>query len=138
MSKIWTTIRHNYSLIIGCMLALCVLYWAYGCHSTVVSVITPPRMVTREELKIEVDTFLAQAKLKFEDLDRQDKLKSTLFNTAIEFVTEGKINPVAVALSLGNVLGIGAIIDNRRKDVRIKSAKSEIESLSKARTTTEA
>jgi len=131
MTKIWTTIRHNYGFLIGVVLAACVLCWAYGCQSQVASIVSPSRKVTRGELRIEVDAFLATAQLRFADLDRQDAFKAGLFDTAIQFATEGKINPIAVALSLGNILGIGAIIDNRRKDVRIKAAKSEIETLSK-------
>ena len=84
---------------------------------------TPDRMVTRPQLKIEVDTFLAEAKFKFEDLDRQDAFKRLLFEYALVVAEGGSVNPVGVAVSLFGILGIGAIADNRRKDGVIKGLK---------------
>lgn len=133
-AKLWTIIRHNYPFIIGIALAAGTLVWAYGCQSQVASINSPSRLVTRDELRIEVEAYLATAELRFADLDRQDEFKAELFNMAIQFMTEGKINPVAVAMAMGNIIGIGAIVSNARKDTRIKSAKSEIETLSKALT----
>lgn len=124
MDKLWKIIRHNQSLTFSTLLALIVLVWVYGCQSTAVSILNPPSKVSRAELQIEVDAILERAKLRFADLDRQDKIKSTIFNTAITFAEHGTVNPVAVAITLGNILGLGAIIDNRRKDVLIKTLKS--------------
>lgn len=137
MEKIWTTIRYNYSLLISLLMVGCVLFWAYGCQSTVVSIMTPGRSLNRAELQAELDAFIAQAQLRFAELDRQDQVKSELFNAAITYATEGTINPIGVALTLGNILGLGAVIDNRRKDTRIKAAKSEIATLSEALTKAE-
>lgn len=124
-TKIWKIIRHNQSLTISSVIALCVLAWVWGCHSQVTSIVNPTVLVTRGELDIEVDTFIAQAKLKYLDLNRQDSAKSYVFNIALDFMRGGQINPVAIAIVLGNILGIGAIIDNRRKDVKIKTLKGE-------------
>ena len=70
-----------------------------------------------------MDTFLAEAKLKFEDLNRQDALKRQLFEYALVVAEGGSVNPVGVAVSLFGILGIGAIADNRRKDGVIKGLK---------------
>lgn len=126
MISIWKVIRHNQSLAIGIVIALAVALWAYGCQSSVVSIVNPPTKLTRPGLVAEVEAFEVQARLRFAALDMQDKLKSTLFNTAIEFAAGGKINPIAFAVTIGNLIGLSAIIDNRRKDVRIKSLKKEL------------
>ncbi len=123
MTKIWTIIRHNKGLVAGCCIALCVFAWAYGCQSQVTSIVNPTVFVTRGELDIEVDSFIAQARLKYANLDQQDELKSTVFNVALDFMKGGQINPVAIAIVLGNILGLGAIADNLRKDVHIKTLK---------------
>lgn len=123
MTKIWAFIRHNSGIVIGVIIAIAVLIWAYGCQSQVTSILYAPGLVNRGELQIEVDTFIAQAELKFADLDRQDELKSTLFNTAIDFMQGGKINPVAIALVIGNLIGVGAIGDNIRKRTHINTLK---------------
>lgn len=124
MTKIWTIIRHNQGIFVGVAIATIVLIWAYGCQSQVTSIVNPTILVTRGELNIEVDSFIAQAELKYANLDQQDELKSTVFNVAIDFMKGGTINPVAVALVIGNILGLGAVLDNRRKDVVIKTKKS--------------
>lgn len=123
MSKIWSFIRHNSGIVISSILCTVILAWVYGCPSTVVSVHNPPALVTRGELEIEVDHFLKLAEIRFEELDQQDEFKRTFFAWAIEFMSAGKINPLAVALSLGNLLGLGAVIDNVRKRTLINTLK---------------
>lgn len=124
MEKIWKHIRHNQSLVIGLMLVTAAVVWAYGCQSRVVSILSPPARVTRPELQLEVDSLLERAKMRFADLDRQDKFKAAFFNMAIEYSKGGTINPIAFAITAGNILGLSAVIDNRRKDVLIKTLKN--------------
>lgn len=131
MDEFWKIIRHNQSTTFSIVLVLIALGWAYGCQSKVTSLTHPATKVTRQELQIEIDTFIAQAELRFESLDQQDAFKSALFNMAIEYSKGSTINPLAMAITLGNILGVGLLIDNRRKDVRIKTAKNEIDVLTK-------
>lgn len=132
MSKLWQKLRHNQGIVISGILALAVVAWAYGCQPSVRSIQEPDRRLTRDEFQSEVDSFVAQAASKFERLEQQEQLRQTLFNLAIEYAKGGSVNPVAVAITLGNIIGLGAVIDNRRKDVKIKSDKSEIEVLTEA------
>ncbi len=124
MKNIWKFIRHNKGMFIGGAIALAVLIWTYGCQSQVTSIVNPTVLVTRAELKLEVDNYLAIAEIKFANLDRQDSIKKTLFNTAIDFMQGGNVNPAAVALVIGNILGLGAIIDNACKRTHINTLKS--------------
>ena len=123
MKELWKFVRHNQGMCIGVLLAVAVLVWTYGCQSQVRSITNPIVVVNRGELQIEVDNFIAQAELKFADLNRQDQVKSTLFNTAIDFMQGGNINPAAVAIVIGNILGLGAVVDNVRKRVLINTLK---------------
>jgi len=123
MLKIWTFVRHNSGMVIGFLLLPFVLLYAYGCQSTVVSLVSPNRHITRAELIAEVDYFLAQAEARFEDLDRQDLVKGTIFNSLLELAQGGTVNPAGVALMLGNILGLGAIVDNVRKRTHINTLK---------------
>lgn len=125
MKNIWAFIRHNQGMFIGVLLAIAVFTWTYGCESKVRSITNPIVIVNRGELQIEVDNFIAQAELRFADLDRQDQVKSTLFNTAIEFMQGGNVNPAAVAIVIGNILGLGAVIDNVRKRTLINTLKKD-------------
>lgn len=124
MNKIWTIIRHNRGLVIGGCLSIIILMWAYSCESKVRSPLNPNQFVTRGELDVEVESFLARAKLKYADLDRQDEFKRIVFENAIGYAQGKPINPIGVIMSIGSLLGICAVIDNQRKDVHIKTMKS--------------
>lgn len=126
MKSIWRILRHNQSLVIGLILCTVVVAWAFGCESTVRSILLPSQKVNRPELQQEVESLIAQAELRFNSLDQQDAFKNALFEMAIQYSNGSNVNPVAVAVTLGNILGIGAIIDNRRKDILIKTLKGAI------------
>lgn len=124
MSKLWQKLRHNQAIVISGILVLAVVAWVYGCQPSVRSIQGPDRRLTRPEFQDEVDYFAAQAASRFESLEQQEKLRQTIFNLSLEYAKGGSVNPVAVAITLGNILGLGAIIDNRRKDVVIKTLKN--------------
>lgn len=123
MTKIWAFIRHNSGMVIGVGLVCLTLVWAYGCQSEVVSITNSPLLISRGQLDLEVKHFLRSAELRYIDLDQQDEFKRTFFEMAIGFMRGGDINPVAIALTLGNILGIGAVIDNVRKRTHINTKK---------------
>lgn len=123
MTKLWAFIRHNSGIVIGSILIVAILTWCYGCPSQVTSITNAPALVTRAELEIEVDHFLKNAEIRFSELDQQDVFKRTIFAMAMDFMAEGKVNPLAIAITLGNILGLGAIVDNVRKSTHIKTLK---------------
>lgn len=123
MTKLWAFIRHNSGTVISTILIAAILIWIYGCQSKVVSIHNPPALVTRAMLEVEVDHFLKQAEVRFSELDQMDEFKRTIFAMALDFMSEGKVNPLAIAITLGNILGVGAIIDNVRKTTHIKTLK---------------
>ncbi|MBA7607827.1 hypothetical protein ES703_14996 [subsurface metagenome] len=123
MKTIWTFIRHNRGLVICISLSILLMIWLYGCHSQVKSIVNPRLSVTRPELDAEVANFLNVAELRYADLDRQDAFKRILFENAITYAQGGTVNPFAVLITLGGILGIGLAVDNRGKDVRIKTLK---------------
>jgi len=125
LTKIWTFIRHNPGITIGVLLSIAVLIWSYGCQSKVVSIVNSPILVTRGELELEVEHFLKNAEIRFKELDQQDEFKRTFFAMAIEFMKGGKINPIAIALTIGNLLGFGAVVDNVKKRTLIATLKNQ-------------
>jgi len=123
MSKIWSLIRHNPGLSIGVPLCCCVLIWVYSCQSMVVSLVNSSLMINREQLVAEVDSILVSAAAKFEDLDRQDLIKGTIFNGLLELAQGKAIDPVAVVITIAGILGIGAGVDNIKKATYINTLK---------------
>lgn len=125
MKPILTFIRHNPGIVTGFTLCALCLFWIYSCHSTVISLVHANLKVTRVELVSEVDTFLASAEARFEDLDRQDLIKETIFNSVLELAQGGSVNPIGVVLALAGILGIGAGVDNIKKRTHINTLKGE-------------
>jgi len=125
MTKLYTFFRHNSGICIGLCLLPFVLVYAYSCQSTIVSLVQPGQRITRTELIAEVDYLLAQAASRFDDLDRQDLVKNTIFNSLIDLAQGGAVNPAGIALVIGNILGLGAVIDNVRKRTHINTLKGD-------------
>jgi len=124
MKKLWTTIRHNQGLVIGSAFCLVALLMFYGCESQVRSLKQPGLLVNRAELKLELDQVVGEFELRIVDLDKQDEFRNALFSIGQSLAAGDAVTPVGIFLVLGNILGLAAVIDNRRKDVRIKAYKA--------------
>lgn len=113
---------HNTGLTLGSVLAAIVIVFIYSCESQVQSIVEPQKKVTRPELKIEVENFLAIAEIRYRNLDRQDAFKNMLLKHALLWAEAGTINPFALLIALQGIIGTGAIIDNatkRRKERKL-------------------
>jgi len=125
MKKIYSFVRHNFGVCLAVPLCFLLLIYCYSCQSTVVSLVNSEVRVTRAELVLEVDQFLASAELKFTDLDRQDLVKNTIFNSILEVAQGKSANPIGIIVTLAGILGVGAIGDNIRKRTHINTLKGD-------------
>lgn len=121
LAKFKDLINHEryQAIAIGCVVVL--LLWFFGCESKVRSLANPQTLVTRAGLEAEVDFYLAQAEIRFNDLDRQDAFKTKLMEAAAIAAEGGKINILGLILANIGILGAGAAVDNVRKRKIIKS-----------------
>jgi len=120
LDKIIKLIDHNRWIVIAAIIATLLFFWLCGCESQVSSIVEPSKTVTRAELQLEVENFVALAKIRFDRLDKDDELKELIVNNAFLIAQGGAINPLGVVTSMMSILGIGAVVDNRRKDKVIK------------------
>lgn len=125
MNKVYKFIRHNCGLFFSVPICFLVLFYCYSCQSTVVSLVNPGSRITRAELVLEVDHFLSSAELKFHDLDRQDLVKNTIFNSVLELAQGKAVNPIGILITLAGIVGLGAVGDNIRKRTHINTLKGE-------------
>ena len=123
---LWTTIRHNAFLFNAIIIATVTLLWIYGCESQTKSLKYPGVRVNRAELMLELENVISESRIRISDLDKQDEFKEAMFNIALVAAEGNTINPLSVALTLGSILGFGAVIDNRRKDTVIKTLKTNV------------
>ena len=70
--KIKKVLRHNQFLVTALVFILVLGVWLVGCNSTVKSPFNPERDVTRQQLQNEVEKYMADIELAFENLDKQD------------------------------------------------------------------
>lgn len=113
---------HNTGIVVGQLICFAVLIFAHGCESKVPSIVNPAQRINRGELQIEVDSFIAIASLRFKDLDKQDKFKTTLFEQVSLWAQGGAINPTGLMMMLFGIIGTGATVDNVTKRRRENNA----------------
>ena len=126
MQKLYASVRHNSGILAGVVACLLCLLFVYSCQSTVISLVNPKTRINRMQLVAEVDYMLAQAEARFDDLDRQDLVKGTIFNSVLDLAQGKPISPIGIAAILGNILGLGAIVDNVRKRTHINTLKGSV------------
>ena len=117
--------KNRYIVIAG-FLCCALLIWFCCCESRVPSIRNPNTSVTRDELNTEIEGILSSAEAKYSNLDKQDDLKKLLSDNALLVLQGGTINPVGVITTILGILGIGAVVDNRRKDKVIRQKITEI------------
>lgn len=125
MNKIYAFIRHNSCMVIAVIACSLATVYAFSCQSTVISLIDPSARITRAQLVLEVDSYLSNAELLFDDLDRQDLVRDTIFNSVLDIAQGKSLNPIGIALTLAGLLGVGAVGDNIRKRTHINTLKGE-------------
>ena len=132
MSAIARWIRHNQGLFVALLICAGLMVWTIGCESKVGSLIEPAKLVTREELQLEIEQEQArlenelamlqnQAEVKFGKLDREDAIKRQLLEFGLVAAETGTVNPAGLIGLLTGILGVGVIVDNRIKDKVIKN-----------------
>jgi len=123
MTKIYAYLRHNSGVCLAALLIPFLMIYAYSCQSVVVSTIDPMKKITRNELVAEIDFILAQAEIKFADLDRQDLVRDTIFNSVLDLASGKSVNPIGVMSMIAVLFGAGAGVDNIRKRTHINTLK---------------
>jgi len=147
VTNMWAAVRHNAAFITAVVVTVVLTYFVVGCESRVASLTDPSTRVTREELNVEFDLFLAELQqtadatakkydLKQADLDKQDAFKKTLLEMGKVVAETGTLNPTGIMGLLAGVLGVGAMVDNRRKDTIIKVQKRDLAMVAASQTGT--
>lgn len=113
-------LKVNWLKVVVPLVAVCFLIYLQGCPSRVRSLFDDSKMVTRQELQIEVDTFIAKTDLRFLSLDRQDKLRDIFLKNVILSVQTGSFDPVSLAIAVAGFYGIASAANSVKKTVQKK------------------
>jgi len=99
-----------------------------GCESRTQSPLHPDKMLSRNELRSELQGVVTQYEIGFQNLDAKDALKQKVGELLTS--TVGPLLGQYAGLGVGAVslfLGGGAVLDKRRADKQITELKSKIE-----------
>jgi len=116
-----TFVRHNQTVLASVVVCVVLVVWGLGCHPTVRSPINPEQKVTRTELDLQVKTTADSIAAAYAELEKQEQVRQTILEAGLLFARGETVNLLGVATTLAGILGVGAIVDNRRKDAVIKS-----------------
>lgn len=129
LDKIWTTIKHNHCLIVAVVICIVMVMWGIGCEPSVKSPFDPTKRVTRTQLDIEVQNIANLVAGAYAEIKRQEQVRDVILNAGLAYAQGTGINPVGLALTLAGILGVGAVVDNRRKDSVIMTKDNALKTL---------
>jgi len=143
LKSIWSFIKFNLWMFVLLAVGVGILLSSLSCESRVPSILKATSLsmngstavkslITREELSAELTYIASIAEKRFADLDRQDELRKMISEQAVIIAAGGSVNPAGVISLLMGIMGVGAVIDNRKKQSALTKQAQEIASLQKS------
>lgn len=129
--KVLQFLRHYQGTVAGLVVCAVLVVWGLGCQVTTQNPFQPDEKITAKELEIEVNAYADKVALAYEDIERQEAIRSAILEAGLAYAQGGGVNPVGLATTLMGIVGVGAVIDNRKKDSVIKSKSSALDALKK-------
>ena len=129
MKTLIDTIKHNQTLFVSILVCICLVVWGYGCQPETKSPRDHTKKVTRPELDIEIELYAKEVSMAYADLDRQEQIRNAILNAGLAYAKGEGPNILGLISTLSGILGIGAVVDNRRKDAVIKSKTNALNAL---------
>jgi hypothetical protein len=105
----------NLAKIIAVIALIVLFVWLFGCQPMTSSLTDPSRQIPRAEVEAEIDSFMAIAKARLTDLDRQDEIQRLVLDKAALFATTGSFNATGLLNILVSIVAVGSAVDSRRK-----------------------
>jgi len=128
-NKLLQTIRHNQNVICSTIICITLAIWCYSCEPVTRSPREPTRKVTRSQLELEIKIFADEVAFAYADLQKQEQIREAILNSGLAYTQGQGVSIIGLISTLSSIVGVGAIIDNRRKDAIIKSKTNALNSL---------
>jgi len=121
-----TLFNHERYQTISIIAAGILLIGFYGCEPKCFDPMNPAERITRSELDITIENFIAKSNAGYASLEQQEEMRAFLLEQAIRSGTSGTVNPLALITSAAAIMGMGAGVDNVRKRKEIKKLTSYV------------
>ena len=124
MENLKKWIRHNKPLVISIVVAIGLGVYMFGCSPSVRSPFNPETKVTRAELDIDVETYVAKVRLAYADLAQQELIRQKIAEIGLTFAEGGGVNPLGAVTTLLGIVGIGGVATYGKKNTLITALKN--------------
>ena len=119
-------IKNHSSIIITLLVTAGLLFYMVGCEPKVPSLNDTQRLITRQELQLELDQILSTAHIRMVNLDQQEKLRSIILQNAMILVQGQPFNPVGLITAIAAIYGVSQAGSNVSKVVKDKRNKRRV------------
>ncbi len=118
-------IKHK-AIIITILVTIAMILYLYGCESKVNTLNGTGVMINRQELQLELEMYIATAKLRLASLDKQDEFRSIVLQNALILVQGQPFNPIGILSGMAAIYGIAQGSSNITQVVKTKREKKRI------------
>ena len=113
-------IKKHKSILITVLVCIGFLLYCYGCEPRVRSITDNTKTVNRQELQLELDTFISMAKIRMADLEKQEALRTMVLQNALILAQGQPVNPIGIISAFAAIYGIAQGSTNITKVVKNK------------------
>ncbi|NOQ21600.1 MAG: hypothetical protein GQ565_02970 [Candidatus Aegiribacteria sp.] len=129
MNKVLETARHYQGTIVALIVCVALCAWGLGCQVTTESPFDPGTKITQAELEIEVGAYASKVTLAYQDIEKQQAIRKAILEAGLAYAQGGGVSPLGLASTLAGIMGLGLVVDNRKKDAVIKSKSNALAAL---------
>ena len=129
MNKVLEFIRHYQGTVAALVLCVVLVVVGLGCQVTTENPFRPEERVTAAELEAEVQLYVTKVQNAYTDIEKQEAIRNAILEAGLAYAQGGGVSPIGLATTLMGIVGIGATLDNRKKDAVIKSKSNALAAL---------
>ncbi|MBA7654884.1 hypothetical protein ES703_62777 [subsurface metagenome] len=99
-------IKKHFTVITTILITIGFAFYCYGCEPQTASLVTPHRLINRQELQLELDQLIGLAQIRMIDLDKQEQLRAVILENALILVQGTPVNPVGILTGVAAIYGL--------------------------------
>lgn len=127
MEQVKKFVSHNQGLVASIVVCAMLLAWS-GCYVKTTSPFSGEK-VTHSELEAEVQMYIVKVKAAYEDIAQQELIRKAILEAGWAVAQGGGVDFLGLGTTLMGIVGLGAVVDNSRKNTVIKTRTNDLAKL---------